>query len=80
MDSREIESNSWHSYPSSFAIGHRALKELLYDPVIVEEKVDGSQFSFGLFKNEETGALEYKCRSKGAQLNLEAPEKCLSRR
>ena len=62
--------DSWHSYPSIFAIGHRALKELLLDPVLVEEKVDGSQFSFG---RDENGDLH--CRSKGAQLNLVAPEK-----
>lgn len=59
---------SWHSYPSIFALGHRALQELLDDPVTVEEKVDGSQFSFGVFGGE------LKCRSKGATLNLIAPE------
>jgi hypothetical protein len=42
---------------------------LLLDPVIVEEKLDGSQFSFGRFGGE------LKCRSKGAQPNLFAPEK-----
>jgi hypothetical protein len=65
--------NSWHSYPSIFAIGHRALAELLLNPVIVEEKVDGSQFSFGLF--DENGERVLRCRSKGAQLNVIAPEK-----
>ncbi len=64
---------SWHSYPSSFAIGHRALTELFLDPVLIEEKVDGSQFSFGRF--EINGELEIRCRSKGATLNLLAPEK-----
>lgn len=64
---------SWHSYPSIFAIGHRALAELLLDPVIVEEKVDGSQFSFGLFDGE------LKARSKGAVLNIDAPEKMFTR-
>lgn len=67
-------SDSWHSYPSIFAIGHRALTELLFDPVIVEEKVDGSQFSFGLF-DQENGERVLRCRSKGAQLNIVAPEK-----
>lgn len=66
--------DSWHSYPSIFAIGHRALAELLLDPVIVEEKVDGSQFSFGLF-DYENGERVLRCRSKGAQLNVIAPEK-----
>lgn len=65
---------SWHSYPSIFALGHRALNELLLDPVIVEEKVDGSQFSFGLF-DQENGERVLRCRSKGAQLNIIAPEK-----
>lgn len=36
------------SYSSIFTLGHRALKELLKGEVNVEEKVDGSQFSFGL--------------------------------
>jgi len=67
-------SDSWHSYPSIFAIGHRALAELLLDPVIVEEKVDGSQFSFGVF-DQENGERVIRCRSKGAQLNIVAPEK-----
>lgn len=66
--------NSWHAYPSIFAIGHRALAELLLDPVIVEEKVDGSQFSFGLFDHDD-GERVLHCRSKGAQLNIVAPEK-----
>ncbi len=35
----------------------------------MEEKVDGSQFSFGIFNGE------IKCRSKGAQLVIDAPEK-----
>lgn len=63
-----------HSYPSIYAIGHRALKELLDDPVIVQEKVDGSQISFGLFDSPD-GGTEIRVRSKGAQLNLVAPEK-----
>lgn len=69
--------DSWHSYPSIFAIGHRALSELLLDPVLVEEKVDGSQFSFGLFDQE--GERVLRCRSKGAQLNIIAPEKMFIR-
>lgn len=59
-----------NSYPSIYNIGHAAIADLLKGPVIVEEKVDGSQFSFRL--NPETGYVE--CRSKGAQLNVVAPE------
>ena len=69
----EVMHTSWHGYPSIFALGHRALSELLLDPVLVEEKVDGSQFSFGIF--EENGQMVLRCRSKGAQLNVIAPEK-----
>lgn len=65
--------NSWHSYPKIYALGHRAITELLLDPVIVEEKVDGSQFSFGLFEDG------YRARSKGAILNLLAPEKMFNK-
>lgn len=60
---------SWHSYPKIYNLGHWALAELLSDPVTVEEKIDGSQFSFGRFGNE------LKCRSKGQQLIVDAPEK-----
>jgi hypothetical protein len=65
---------SWHSYPKVFALGHGAIKDLLLDDVVVQEKVDGSQFSFGKFIND-AGEEEIRCRSKGAQLNILAPEK-----
>lgn len=35
-----------HSYPKVYAVGHRAVAELFQDDVLVEEKVDGSQFTF----------------------------------
>ena len=62
--------DSWHSYPSIYAMGHRLVNNLLTVPVIVEEKVDGSQFSFGV---DEDGYI--RCRSKGQVLNVEAPER-----
>lgn len=61
--------SSWHSYPSIFALGHRALENLFANPVLVEEKVDGSQFSFGRFNGE------LKVRSKGKVMFPDAPEK-----
>ena len=61
--------SSWHSYPSIYALGHAAVAELLLDPVVAEEKIDGSQYSFGRF----SGAL--KVRSKGKQMIVESPEK-----
>lgn len=57
------------SYPKIYALGHPALRENggLLDPaslhVFVQEKIDGSQFSFGWFEGE--GLL---MRSKGAQV------------
>lgn len=62
---------SWHSYPSPKAVGHGMIRDLFLDDVTVEEKIDGSQFSMGVFGPDR----ELKCRSKGAQLNMFAPEK-----
>lgn len=74
--------NSWTSYPSIFNLGHRAVKDLLNYPHVVEEKVDGSQFSFGLFVPEPFDAIdpdsttvELRIRSKGCIMNIDAPEK-----
>lgn len=61
--------NSWHSYPSPFSLGHRALSELFDGDVVVEEKIDGSQFSFGSYD----GVL--KIRSKGQEIFVDNPEK-----
>lgn len=58
------------SYPSIYAIGHRALEGFLDDPVVVQEKVDGSQFSFAMYNDDVL-----RVRSKGAELNLAAPDK-----
>ena len=69
---------NWHSYPSVFALGHRAIAEILLDPVLVEEKIDGSQISFGRFQDAEFGEL-LRIRSKGADLNILAPEKLFIR-
>lgn len=66
--------DSWHSYPSIYNMGHRAIAELLNGTVLVEEKIDGSQFSFGI-----TADGEIKARSKGAILNTDAPEKMFDR-
>lgn len=58
-----------HGYPSIYQIGHRAISDIFKGDVIIEEKVDGSQFSFGVINGE------VECRSKGKQLILDAPEK-----
>lgn len=64
--------SSWHSYASSFALGHKAVADLFLDPVTVEEKVDGSQFSFGTFDTFNAAAEllppMIKVRSKGREI------------
>ena len=67
--------SSWHNYPKIYNLGHSAIKELLLDEVRVDEKIDGSQLSAIVddFNNGE--GLCLRVRSKGAELNLAAPEK-----
>lgn len=79
--------SSWHSYGSLYNLGHRAVARLTDGPVIVQEKVDGSQFSFGKFEVLDdhhvmdgwTGDYELRIRSKGAVMNIDAPEKMFSK-
>lgn len=61
------------SYPSPVAIGHRSIAGLLDGPVVVQEKVDGSQISFRVDENGELFV-----RSKGAQINVIAPDNMFS--
>lgn len=73
--------NSWGSYPSIYNLGHRAVRDLLTVPHYVEEKVDGSQFSMGLI--EENNSVDpinvLRIRSKGAEMNVDAPEKMFNK-
>lgn len=55
------------SYPSIYNLGHKAVAELLTDPVVVQEKVDGSQFSFCRSVN---GLM---ARSKNAVIDIDVP-------
>jgi RNA ligase-like protein len=61
-----------HGYGKVWNLSHSAVRDLFLGPVEVQEKVDGSQFSFGV--DATTGELI--CRSKGADaigVNLFAP-------
>jgi predicted transcriptional regulator len=77
--------NSWHSYSSIFNIGHKALSNLFDGPVYVEEKVDGSQFSFGLIETSEfeqsrgEEPFKLRVRSKGVEMVLDAPDKMFTK-
>lgn len=64
--------SSWHSYPKIWNLGHAGARDLLFGEVLVEEKIDGSQFSFGVFD----GVI--KMRSKGVEMDPENPEKMFS--
>jgi len=67
--------SSWTSYPKIYNLGHPAIADLFADPVIVEEKVDGSQFSFGMIFDAQENVHRLRVRSRGAELNIEAPDK-----
>ena len=43
------------SYPKIHTLGHRDIKDIFDDPVVIQEKVDGSQLSFSF--SEEKGLL-----------------------
>jgi hypothetical protein len=61
--------NQINSYPSIYAIGHKAIAAIFDTPVTIEEKIDGSQFSMARFDGE------LHCRSKGKAIIPDAPEK-----
>ena len=54
---------SIHSYPKILNLGHRYLESLLKEEVTIEEKVDGSQFSF---RRVDADNVTY--RSKGREI------------
>jgi hypothetical protein len=78
---------SWGSYCSIYNLGHRAVQDLLNYPHVCEEKIDGSQFSFGMFDIVADGTdadffgpnTELRVRSKGAQMHVDAPEKMFTK-
>ena len=58
-----------HSYPKVWNLGHPAIADLFDGEVVVQEKIDGSQFTFGVID----GMLH--CRSKGAVIYLPCEDK-----
>lgn len=63
-----INNRSWGSYTKSYNVGHRAVRDIFEDEVIVEEKVDGSQISFGVFNDK------IRIRSKRREFDIEAAD------
>lgn len=43
-----VAGTSWHDYGKIFGVGHKAVKDIWLKNVHIEEKIDGSQFSFGV--------------------------------
>ena len=62
-----------NSYATVFQLGHKMIADIFSSPVVLEEKIDGSSFSFGIIDGE------LQCRSKGKQLILDAPEKMFTK-
>jgi hypothetical protein len=61
------------SYSKVLALGHKAIADILNGNVLIEEKVDGSQFSFGVVDGE------LQCRSKGVQVHISEPDSMFKR-
>ena len=74
MAEQSIISTAWHSPQSIFNLGHAAVADLFTVPVQVQEKIDGSFFAAGLFPELDRGEGPLRIRSKGAVMNVEAPE------
>ena len=60
-------------FPKIFEIGHHAIANLFEGEVEITEKIDGSQFSFGI--SEDSNLV---VRSKGKELFFDHPEKLFS--
>lgn len=58
------------SYPKVYNFGHRAIKDLFKDEISVEEKIDGSNFSFGFMVTGD-GSFELQCRSHHQQIDMD---------
>lgn len=66
-------------YPSIHGFHHKEIADILLDPVVVQEKVDGSQFTFGLAPifdgNDLVAGHVVQFRSKGAVIDPDQPPK-----
>ncbi len=61
--------SSWHSYAKIWNLGHANLGDFLSHDLQIEEKIDGSQISFGIFNSI------LKMKSKGKVQEIEAPDR-----
>lgn len=61
------------AFPKIYALGSAYIPSIFDEPVEVTEKIDGSQFVFGKVEGE------VQCRSKGAEIFMDNPDKMFSR-
>jgi hypothetical protein len=61
------------NYANIYAVGSRSIENLFDGPVVIEEKIDGSQIAFGILGGE------LQVRSKNKQFVLSAPDKMFSK-
>lgn len=62
----------YHKYSKIYALGHREVRDIFDEDCIVEEKIDGSQFSFGVY--DSTAGPKLRCFSRRREIELEAPD------
>ncbi len=60
--------NKISSYPKVLALGERYIQDIFKGKFIIEEKIDGSQISFGMIDGE------LRIRSKGAIVHVDGPD------
>lgn len=56
---------SWHSYPKIYNFGHRGLRNLQDGEIVIQEKIDGSFFAFGVYLDQ------LKWRSKAVEMTTD---------
>lgn len=67
----KVPGSSWHSYPKVWNLGHKKVIDIFQneDHVIMQEKYNGSQFSFGVFDGK------LRTRSRRQEFNPDEPPK-----
>ena len=53
------------SYPKVYQLGHKAVLDIFSGPVVIQEKIDGSQFSFGLVGGEQDNPAQAGRKVRG---------------
>lgn len=64
------------SYSKVYTFGHKDVITILNDPVVIQEKIDGSSFSaeVGCFSDDPT-IISLRCRSKENVIDINNPDK-----